>query len=72
MIWGHNAEFLSKFAKKGSKVTIEGKITNRSYEKDGQTKYITEIVANSVDLHSKSETSTSNEKEDEGLPEWLR
>lgn len=32
------------YLKKGSKVYIEGTIENRSYEKDGQTKYISEIV----------------------------
>jgi single-strand DNA-binding protein len=34
---------------------IEGKITNRSWEKDGQTKYITEIVAEVVELFPKNQ-----------------
>ena len=32
------------YLKKGSKVYIEGQLETRSYEKDGDTKYITEIV----------------------------
>lgn len=46
--WSKLAERVSKVAKKGSKVYIEGRIENRSYEKDGQTKYISEIVADNV------------------------
>jgi single-strand DNA-binding protein len=30
--------------KKGSKVYLQGKLTTRSYEKDGDTKYLTEVV----------------------------
>lgn len=30
---------------KGALVDVEGRISNRSYEKDGVTKYVTEIVA---------------------------
>ncbi len=45
-----------KYLKKGSKVYIEGKIDNRSYEKDGEKKYITEVIAQSVQfLDSKSQ-----------------
>jgi single-strand DNA-binding protein len=46
VIWGALAEIAQKYLKKGSKVYIEGKITNRSYEdKEGKTRYVTEIVA---------------------------
>jgi single-strand DNA-binding protein len=38
---------VEKYVKKGSKLYIEGKITNRQYEKDGQTKYYTSIIADS-------------------------
>lgn len=44
--WRHLADKAQKKLKKGSKVYIEGKITSRSYEKDGVKHYITEIVAN--------------------------
>jgi single-strand DNA-binding protein len=41
--WGKGAEVIEKYLKKGSKVFIEGKIKTRTYEKDGQTRYATEI-----------------------------
>lgn len=47
--WGKTAEILERFTEKGSEVAIEGKLVNRSYnDKDGQKKYITEVVANEV------------------------
>ena len=45
VLWGKQAEIAAKYLKKGSEITADGKIVYRSYEnKEGQTKYITEIV----------------------------
>ena len=61
VIWRGLAKVVEKYVKKGSKLYIEGKITNRQYEKDGQTKYFTEIVANNMQmLDSKNTTSANN------------
>jgi len=47
--WGKTAEVAEKYLKKGSEVAIEGKLTSRSYEdKEGQKKYITEVVINEI------------------------
>jgi single-strand DNA-binding protein len=43
VIWGKLADIVEKYLVKGSQVYLEGSIKNRSYEKDGVTKYITEI-----------------------------
>ncbi|MCF6358519.1 MAG: single-stranded DNA-binding protein [Draconibacterium sp.] len=48
VMWRGLADVVEKYVKKGSKLYIEGKITSRQYEKDGQTKYFTEIVANNM------------------------
>ena len=48
VLWRGLAEVVEKYVKKGSKLYLEGKITSRQYEKDGQTKYFTEIVANNM------------------------
>lgn len=56
VLWRGLAEVAEKYVKKGSKLYLEGKITSRQYEKDGQTKYFTEIVANNmVMLDSKNQ-----------------
>lgn len=47
--WGKTAEIAEKILKKGNEVAIEGKLTTRSYEdKDGNKKYITEIIVNEM------------------------
>ena len=45
--WGKNAENMQKICRKGDEVAIQGKLTHRSYEdKEGVTKYVTEVVVN--------------------------
>jgi single-strand DNA-binding protein len=45
--WGSQAKFAEDFLKKGDEIAIEGKLSSRSYvDKDGNKKYITEIVVN--------------------------
>jgi single-strand DNA-binding protein len=48
VVWGKRAEVCSKFLSKGRQAFIEGRITTRTWEKDGQKHYKTEIVANDV------------------------
>ncbi len=50
VVWRGLAQVVEKYVKKGSQLYIEGKITHRQYEKDGVTKYFTEIVANSLQM----------------------
>lgn len=48
-IW--KAEKLAEYLRKGTTVYVEGRLKNRSYEdKDGQKRYITEIIADDVIL----------------------
>ncbi len=42
-------DFTKDRLKKGAKVYVEGRIDHNSYEKDGQTKYYTSIIANNYD-----------------------
>lgn len=51
--WNALAETISKYCHKGDQIFIEGRLTTRSYEKDGQKRYITEVVANSMDFGAK-------------------
>lgn len=44
-VWGKQAENAAKYLDKGRQVYVEGKLQTRSYEKDGVTKYVTEIQA---------------------------
>ena len=52
--WGKTVDIIEKLLTKGSHVAIEGKQTHRSYDdKDGNKRYITEVVANELVLLSK-------------------
>ena len=44
------AEIAGEYLKKGSKVYVEGELRTNKYEKDGQTRYSTEIVANEMQM----------------------
>ena len=52
--WGKTADIIEKYVVKGKEIGIEGKLTHRSYDdKNGEKRYVTEIVANEVLLLSK-------------------
>lgn len=56
IIWGKSAENLSNWARKGTLIGITGSIQTRTYDKDGQTVYVTEVNANSFQvLESKNQ-----------------
>ena len=51
VLWRKLAEVAEKWVKKGTPLYIEGKIRSRSYEdKDGNKRYITEIVADNMQM----------------------
>jgi single-strand DNA-binding protein len=53
--WGKTAELIEKELQKGSFVSIDGRLVNRSYtDKNGQKKYVTEVVANEVVLNQRA------------------
>lgn len=55
--WRQAADFLGSYARKGALVGVEGRIQTRSYDRDGQKVYVTEIVCDTVNLlESKSQS----------------
>ena len=52
--WGKTAELIDKYVNKGKEIAVEGKLTHRSYDgKDGDKRYITEVVVNELLLLGK-------------------
>lgn len=47
-VFGKRGEALSRLLKKGERLFVRGRIHTSSYEKDGQKKYFTEIIAEDV------------------------
>ncbi len=50
ILWNKLAEIAEKYLNKGSQVYLEGSLRTRSYEKDGITKYTTEIFGNNMTM----------------------
>ncbi len=50
VLWGNRAEGLARILQKGSFVLVDGEIRTRSYEKDGEKRYTTEVYAFDVVL----------------------
>jgi single-strand DNA-binding protein len=46
--WGKVGENASQYLSKGQRVFVEGRLTERKWESDSGTKYITELVAQNV------------------------
>jgi single-strand DNA-binding protein len=52
--WGKTAEIIEKYVVKGKELAITGKLSTRNYEdKNGEKRYITEIVATEILLLGK-------------------
>jgi single-strand DNA-binding protein len=63
-IWGKRGEALAKFLTKGEKLFIEGRIQTSSYEKDGEKRYSTEVVATNVILAGSGKRSGESNNQD--------
>ncbi len=50
VVWGKLAEICERYVTKGRQLYIEGRIRTRNYEKDGQTKWFTEVHADVVEF----------------------
>ncbi|MFI3284717.1 MAG: single-stranded DNA-binding protein [Erysipelotrichaceae bacterium] len=58
--WRQTADFLGRYARKGSLVGVEGRIQTRNYEgQDGKRVYVTEIVCDSAQLLESKQVTES-------------
>jgi single-strand DNA-binding protein len=70
VVWGKLAGLCADFLRKGKQAYIEGKIQTRQWQdKDGQNRYTTEIVADTVRFlgDSGSASTDSAQGSDEGF-----
>ena len=65
VIWRGLAEIAEKYVKKGTQLYIEGKIRTRSWDdKEGNKRYITEIIADSMQmLGRRSDDQVSSDRQ---------
>ena len=50
VVWGKLAETLASYASKGSLISVDGELRTRKFEKNGQTNYVTEVLATGFQL----------------------
>ncbi|MCU0355999.1 MAG: single-stranded DNA-binding protein [Cyclobacteriaceae bacterium] len=61
VLWRGLAEIAQKFLHKGDMVYVEGKLRTRSWEKEGVTRYTTEVVADNMTMLSTKGSNSSGE-----------
>lgn len=72
VLWRNLAEWAEKYVRKGMKLYVEGKLQTRTWEKDGQVRRKTEIIAENVQVlyrpaEYRNNANTANNME--ALPE---
>ena len=70
VVWRKLAEMLEQYAKKGTRVYVEGRLVTRSWEdKDGNKRYSTEIQSSTIQmLGSKQEGDSSGQSSNNEPP----
>lgn len=68
-VWRGLAETASKYLHKGDLLYIEGRLHTRSYEKDGITRYFTEIIGNNMNMLSPKPSGSGNSEYKPSAPQ---
>jgi len=74
VVFGRQADLVNQYLKKGSSVFVEGRMQTRSWEKDGEKKYRTEVVADRVQFGPKASgggarSASTSQGDDQTPPE---
>lgn len=59
---GKLAEIVNSYCKKGQLVYIEGRLRTKKWQKDGIDRYTTEIIADALQMITKSESKQKDER----------
>ncbi len=70
VLWRNLAEWAEKYVRKSMKLYVEGKLQTRTWEKDGQVRRKTEVIAENIQiLYRPEEYRNMNNHEDEAAQE---
>ena len=61
VLWRGLADVAELYIKKGDLISVDGKISYRSWEKDGEKKYMTEIVVSNLVMLGSNTTQSDKE-----------
>lgn len=67
------AEIIGEYMKKGSQMYVAGRMTTRSYDKDGEKRYSTEVVADTMQMlgHAKPKGEAEQVRPAQAMPASL-
>lgn len=57
VFWGRQAEVIDQYMKKGSQILVEGRLRTYKWEKDGDTRWSTEVVGDNFQFGRKPENN---------------
>ena len=60
------AEIAAEYLRKGSQIYVEGRLRTRTYDKDGQTHYSTEIIADNMQMLGSRSGAGGSRSDDNG------
>ncbi len=59
VFFGRTAEIVAQYLRKGSSVLVEGRLKTRNWDQDGVKRYMTEIIAESMQLGPRKDGSSA-------------
>ena len=62
--WDKRAETIAEYLRKGRRVALQGRLSVRSYEQNGDTKWITEVIVDKFDFIDTTSGSGSSSYEE--------
>lgn len=68
VVFGNQAENISKYMIKGSSIMIDGRLQTRSWEKDGEKRYTTEVIAENIQFGNTPKEEKKEVTEEENEP----
>lgn len=68
--WGQSAEFLAKYAKKGSNILVEGEWKSNTVDTDGGKRKFIKVVASSVQLIGGGKQNQEQESGTKAQPQY--
>lgn len=69
--WGKGGEIISQYAKKGSRIAIEGRLQQRTWQdKDGNNRSVIEIVVDNFQFLDSKKQSSDNSGYDHSQPTY--
>ena len=62
--WDKRAEAICEYLRKGRRLAIQGRLSVRNYEQDGETKWLTEVIVDKFEFIDSSSNNDSEEKKE--------